>query len=138
MKKTMLLWVLCFASGFVIGQSVPKESIRFLTINQKKCVKKKGFDLKLKSVTADSRCPEDVTCVWAGEAQVVISVYQNRKLVEDHTLIVSSKTEKENEIWFSKYVTAKQKKIKSIRLLPSPKSGMTIPPKKYTLQLGYC
>ena len=137
MKKTILLLILCFVSGVSIGQTTSKSALHFLTINQKKCIKKKGFDLKLKSVTADSRCPEDVTCVWAGEAQVVISVYQNRKWVEDHALVISSKTEKENEVWFSQYVTVKQKRIKSISLLPNPKSGETIPQKKYTLKLGY-
>lgn len=137
MKKTMLLFILCFVSVVSIGQTAPKAALHFLTINQKKCIKRKGFDLKLKSVTADSRCPEDVTCVWAGEAQVVISVYKNQKLVEDYALVISSKTEKENETWFSQYLTEKQKRIKRISLLPIPRSGVTIPQKKYTIKLGY-
>ncbi len=132
MKKIAFLFAFCFLSSFVIAQSGP-----FVTINQKKCIKKRGYDLKLKSVSSDSRCPEDVTCVWAGEAQAVISVYQNRKWVEDNTIVISSKTEMENEAWFSKYLPEKQKKIKSIALLPKPKSGTSINPKKYVIQLGY-
>ena len=120
-----------------MGQTTLKESLHFLTINQKKGIKKIGYDLKLKTVISDSRCPEEVTCVWAGEAQVVVSVYQNRKWVEDNTMVISAKTAKENEVWFLKYLQEKPKKIKSIRLLPNLKSGVSINPKKYTLKLGY-
>ena len=134
MKKLLLLFTFCFVCLQLSAQS---EKLHFVTINQKKCIKKRGYDLKLKTVIADSRCPEDVTCVWAGEAQVVISVYQNRKLIEDNTLVLSSKTQKENVAWFAKYLPEKQKNIKSITLLPKPKSGIPINPKKYTAWLGY-
>jgi hypothetical protein len=38
-----------------------------------------GEDLKLKfdSVVSDSRCPSDVVCVWAGEAEVRLIATQN-------------------------------------------------------------
>jgi hypothetical protein len=38
-----------------------------------------GEDLKLKfdGVTADSRCPKGVQCIWAGEAKVQLSITNN-------------------------------------------------------------
>lgn len=33
-----------------------------------------GIVLRLESVVADSRCPVDVTCVWAGEIRLALSV----------------------------------------------------------------
>ena len=33
-----------------------------------------GLRVTFESVTADSRCPVDVTCVWEGDAVVVVSV----------------------------------------------------------------
>lgn len=38
------------------------------------------------SVRADSRCPADVTCVWAGNAEVVLKVEDDR--LPDDTIIV--------------------------------------------------
>jgi hypothetical protein len=45
----------------------------------------KGFTLVLKEVVSDSRCPEGLNCIWAGEVTVVLSVYKDSKLVEDIT-----------------------------------------------------
>ncbi len=36
-----------------------------------------GRSLSLEGVTADSRCPEDVTCVWAGEVTAVFAVLRD-------------------------------------------------------------
>lgn len=33
-----------------------------------------GIVLTLESVVADSRCPVDVTCVWAGEIRIALSI----------------------------------------------------------------
>jgi hypothetical protein len=33
-----------------------------------------GLQVTFESVTADSRCPVDVTCVWEGDAVVVVSL----------------------------------------------------------------
>jgi hypothetical protein len=46
-------------------------------------MKRSGYTLVLKEVTSDSRCPQGLNCIWAGEAQVIVSVYNNKKLVED-------------------------------------------------------
>jgi hypothetical protein len=32
----------------------------------------KGFTLVLKEVVSDSRCPEGLNCIWAGEVTVLI------------------------------------------------------------------
>lgn len=33
-----------------------------------------GYTLTFKSVKSDGRCPEQVTCVWAGEAKVLLEI----------------------------------------------------------------
>lgn len=136
MKKSLLLFFLIFGT-ITFAQNTKTEKVQFLKITQKKCLKKKGYHLVLKEVVSDSRCPEGVTCVWAGEASVVVSVYKESKLVEDHTMVFSMKNEEENNRWFSKYLPEKQKNIKSCRVLPHPKEGVKINPKRYYLQIGY-
>ncbi len=42
--------------------------------------------IKFKKVLTDSRCPKDVTCVWAGEATVLVEIYKDGKLEGEQTL----------------------------------------------------
>ncbi len=42
-----------------------------------------------KEVVSDSRCPKGVTCVWAGEARVLVDIYENGKLKEEKMLIIN-------------------------------------------------
>lgn len=130
MKKTILiLFILCCQLGFS-----QKGKVHYYKITQKECVKKKGYRLLLKSVVSDSRCPENVTCVWAGEAQIVVSVYKDKKFVDDETLTIASKNKDENNAWFSKFTG---KKIATVSLLPYPKEGVKTAPQDFYLKLGY-
>lgn len=88
----------------------------------------------LKSIVNDSRCPEGVNCVWAGEIEAIVSVYKNNVLVEESNLVFSSKKNQTNIDWFMKYTS---KKIESIRVLPYPKEGIKINPKDYYIKIDY-
>ena len=126
MKKIVLLSIL-FLSFSLFSQKVEK-------ISQSKCIPKKGYHLQLKKVVNDSRCPEGVNCIWAGEADVVIAVYLNKKFIKDHTLKISSKNLKENVDWFSNYFP--NIKISKIDVFPSPKDGVVLNPKKYFIKIS--
>jgi hypothetical protein len=90
MKKSLLLFFLILGS-ITFAQNIKTKNVQSLKITQKKCLKKKGFNLVLKEVVSDSRCPEGMNCVWAGEASAIISVYKDSKLVEDHMMVFSMK-----------------------------------------------
>ena len=122
MKKSLLLFLILF-NMLAFAQNTPKENIKYVKITQKKCLKKSGYQIVLKEVVSDSRCPEGVTCVWAGEASAIVSVYKDSKLVEDNTMVFSMKNIEENKQWFSKYLPEKQRKIKTISVFPYPKQG---------------
>jgi len=136
MKNILLTFILIFTTS-VFAQNTEKENIKYVKITQKKCIKKKGYQLVLKAISTDSRCPEGVTCIWAGEVTAVVSVYKDSKLIEDTTLVFSMKNEEDNKKWFATYLPAKQKKIKSISVFPYPKEGSTINPKDYFIKIGY-
>jgi len=136
MKNFLLLFLLIFGS-MTFAQNIKTEKVKWLKISQKKCFKKKGFNLILKEIVSDSRCPSGVTCIWAGEASVVVSVYKDSKLVENHPIVFSMKNEEENKQWFSNYLSEKQKYIKNLNILPYPKEGVVIKPESYFVKIGY-
>lgn len=136
MKKLLLLFLIIFNS-LAFAQNMPKESIKYVKITQKKCLKKSGYQIVLKELVSDSRCPEGLACVWAGEASVIVSVYKDSKLVEDNTIVFSMKNIEENKQWFSKYLPVKQRKIKTVGVFPYPKQGVVVNKKDYYIKIGY-
>lgn len=135
--KKLVLFLFMIISSLVLAQSPKSEKVKYVTIKQKVCPNQKGVQLVLKAISNDSRCPEGVTCIWAGEVTAVVSVYKNSKLIEDSTLVFSMKNEEVNKKWLASYLSEKQKRIKSIRVLPYPKEGSKINPKEYYLKIGY-
>lgn len=118
--KNILTSVFLFLSLMTFSQ---KE----IKITTKKCIPSKGFYLKLKNVLNDSRCPEGVTCIWAGEVSVVVEVYKDKQFVEEKTLLFNIKNRNENLNWFQNYYS---KKITSIEVLPYPKQEKKVALKK--------
>lgn len=50
-----------------------------LKVNQTFLLDSDGITVKFLNVTADSRCPSDVTCIWQGEAKVLVNVIKNNQ-----------------------------------------------------------
>jgi hypothetical protein len=85
-------------------------------------------------VINDSRCPEGVTCIWAGEVSATIEVYKDKKLVEEKDVLFNSANRLENIKWFENYFS---KKIKGIGVMPYPKEGVNIKPKKQYIKIVF-
>lgn len=124
MKSILTLFVLLSTLSFYAQNEIK--------ITPKKYLPKKGIHLRLKNVFDDSRCPEGVTCIWAGEVSVTIEVYNDKKFVEEKTMVFNTKNRNENLKWFEKYYP---KKIKSMGVFPYPKDGVTIQPKKQFVKI---
>ena len=124
MKKVLLLFILFF--------TIPIFAQSEITITTKKCLPKVGLYMKLNSVFDDSRCPQGVQCIWAGEVSVSIDVYKDKKFLESKTLTFNSKNKIENFKWFEMYYS---KKIKSIGVLPAPKDGVVVKPKNQYIRI---
>ncbi len=135
MKNIVLFSFLLFCT-FSFSQ-ITAEKVSIAKITQKKCFKKKGFTLVLKEVVSDSRCPDGLNCIWAGEATAILSVYKDSKLVEDNIMVFSMKNQEENKLWFCKYLPENQKNLKSVQLLPYPNKDNPIDKKKYFVKVSY-
>jgi hypothetical protein len=129
--KNFLLLLILLINLSVFGQKITQK-VKSISFTQK-VLKKRGVQLVLKKVISDSRCPENVNCIWAGECEIEVAVYKNRKLIATENLLLSPKKYKENSEWFQQYFTTQ--KIKSFSVLPYPKSEVVINPKDYFIKL---
>jgi hypothetical protein len=77
--KTLLFstLLLTLVFGTVLTANAQKTQQATVTVNQQKKFSRSKLTIKFVSVE-DSRCPQDVNCVWAGNAKVTIKV-TNRK-----------------------------------------------------------
>ena len=80
-----------------------------------------------RSVAQDSRCPSDVTCVWAGDGAVKIGLQSTTASSQETTLhtALDPKT-----VDYSGY------RIRIVSLSPYPKSGSPISADKYVVTLN--
>lgn len=92
------------------------------------------YEMKISNVISDSRCPEGVECVWAGEVQLELEVYKNQKLEKKETLSINYKTLEQNKKFFAEYISS-DKTIKNVSIQPIKKEGQTIELKEYILKV---
>lgn len=105
-------------------------------INQK-LDSKSDKEIVLVKVTDDSRCPEGVTCVWAGEVSFEVAAYENKKQVEQLRFTLNHDTKEGIKTWFKQHLPENGKELKSISVLPYPKDGVIIRPEDYYIKLVY-
>ena len=133
MKKIILLLLLTF-SFTVFAQN---KNLSYFKITQKECLPKKGYQLVLKEVISDSRCPESVNCIWAGEVKLLVSVYKDKQFKMDETVTISGNSFQENKDLLVPYFPSTKKNIQSLTVFPNPKEKVTINPKDYYLKIEY-
>lgn len=126
MKNVFLFLFLVFSSG-VNAQKT--------TFFNKQIKNKKGIQLVLKQVISDSRCPEGVNCIWAGECEIQIAIYKKQKLVSTENIVLSPKTYQENIAWFQHYYP--KQKVKEVNLMPYPKNEVVVNPATYFVKIRF-
>lgn len=131
MKKVILILV---SLAFIACKSV-KENPNEVIITSKKEVVMNDYVIVINKIVSDSRCPEGVTCVWAGELAMELSVWKNSELKETKELTFSSQTEEGNLAWFSKY-TPNNKKLIEYKISPS-KTEKQLELKEYKVKLFF-
>ena len=92
------------------------------------------YEMKITKIISDSRCPEGVTCVWAGEVQLELEIYKNQKIEKSEALSINYKMLELNKQFFAEYIST-DKKIKDILVQPTKKEGQNIELKEYVLKV---
>jgi uncharacterized Zn finger protein len=98
-----------------------------IEVNQSAEIKSEDITVTFLNVTADSRCPADVMCVWMGQADIELSVQKGDE-ESALSLTMGGDTSPEESI-FDMYL------IQLIELAPYPYSTKVIQPDEYTATL---
>jgi hypothetical protein len=76
-----VLWILPIIFILLSGCARPTSEINAnlgekfsLAIGQSASIRGENLKIRFMEVTADSRCPQGVTCIWAGEASSLIEI----------------------------------------------------------------
>jgi hypothetical protein len=86
-----------------------------------------GLRVTFESVSADSRCPVDVTCVWEGDAVVIVSVQATGSARLQHELHTSGRYPTEAD--------AGDYRVRLVEVAPVPRSGASPAPGDYRVTL---
>jgi hypothetical protein len=98
-----------------------------LAIGQSAQVKGEDLQIKFTGVSADSRCPADVTCIWAGEATCDIEIGYAGKT----TALVLTRPGSDEQYTVEQF----DGYAFSFKLEPYPQSGQQISPDMYRLHM---
>ncbi len=125
----LLGWSTALNLNFSENQAMPRVGKEF-SIKVGQQLKLEGTDLQVKfsGVPQDSRCPSNVNCVWAGNAEVVLEWIVD-KCPTTVTLNTHASSGTANESKVGGY------RVKLIKLEPYPHSEKKISPSDYTATL---
>jgi len=93
-----------------------------LAPGQTAAVKGAGASITFKRVLDDSRCPVDVTCVWAGDARIEVTISRNGGA--DDTRILNITPPKHEAV-------VGNLRIRFVSLAPIPRQADANVPRKY-------
>jgi hypothetical protein len=86
-------------------------------------VKAAKMEVRFVAVTEDSRCPRDVTCIWAGEVKVQLEILETAKAASQVEVLEGGST------------VAGEYRVTLVRVEPQPMSTARIAPQDYRAAL---
>ncbi|WP_051199639.1 hypothetical protein [Christiangramia echinicola] len=97
--------------------------------------------IKFNKIVSDSRCPNGVTCIWAGEVKVLIEFYEDGEFKGDKVITGSNISLGQNEvvsgtdISIAEFFNVKGLKIKGVVVSPYPQANEKITADEYSVNL---
>ncbi len=92
-----------------------------------------NVSIKFIKVVTDSRCPKYVSCIWAGEAEVLVAVFNKGEKVEEKVLKLAPTASLQNAL--NLIFKTDTVSISGFNLLPYPEHGASIKAEDYVLLL---
>lgn len=121
---------LFFVSSLGFSQNTPDTEYFFSSLAPGQTFTLEGKSLKFKEVISDSRCPKGTTCIWAGEAKVLVEVFQNGKRLEEKIISLGESGNLPGNLFGDESYN-----ISKFSLAPYPEISGKIPASDYRLML---
>lgn len=135
MKQIISILLFLYALGInaqdTDKKSPPPEIITKLKIGTSISLDTKS--LRFINLIEDSRCPSGVSCVWAGQAKVLIGIYENDILLEEKEIIIGAKGITPHNP--KELLASGAKKVFGYNLTPYPSYNSTITASEYYLEV---
>ena len=83
MRQFIILWISLVSFGMSAQNSGKenKETSAYTIHSANLCLGDALFfgnkSIRFKEIVSDSRCPKEVTCIWAGEVEVLVEVFED-------------------------------------------------------------
>ncbi len=131
-RTTLLLSVRVIAFAACHSATSPTRAVSLgqpfeLPAGQAATIENELLLVSFQSVTADSRCPIGVLCIWAGEA--VVALEARRLPSTTARLVLKTDPQTETTVRFQGY------EIELVELKPHPRLGEAIDPGQYVATL---
>lgn len=124
--KGKILWfcLICFSSiGFNQAQNRTTEA----GLMPGQHLELGEFSVGFLGVISDSRCPKQVTCIWSGEAKILLGIRGNGKYQEKEVVIAGGRVA---------LTIIEDLEIQIFQLNPYPETATEIPSEAYCLRFA--
>lgn len=132
MKIKLLLLALFSISIFIAQETNIQPPVIVAKIPLGSTVQFENTLVTFLKVIEDSRCPSDVTCIWAGQAKVSVSVTSNKETTEKELIFHGSSIGRESE---NTLFVSETKTYIGYRLSPYPVSTTAKSQRSYVLEI---
>jgi hypothetical protein len=131
MKRCLTAWLfVLLAAGACAGQTARVGSEFKLGAGRSATLDGGSLRVRFARVASDSRCPVDVNCVWAGNAEILVEVggrgWRGRRTLR---LDTDARARGASEVRYGRYT------LRLVGLSPQPRGGRKIAPGRYTATL---
>ena len=123
MKMLFLMMILTLVFGSALTVSAKDDAPIKVRVGKQKKFSRSKINVKFVSLMEDSRCPEGVNCVWAGNAKIKVIISQGSGAGETFEI---------NTNLGAKGATFDSYAVNLVSLTPTPKADSKIKNEDYT------
>jgi hypothetical protein len=116
-------------SNQIVDASLGKQFS--LHIGQTASIASEGLKITFDDVTADSRCPKNVQCIWTGQVTCLLTMVKEGDIPPKSQMVINQmgSTNPARQVFEDRYML-------TFDVQPYPVSGQTISKSDYVLVLG--
>lgn len=137
MKQVLFIIALLIANlnfaqdSTVTKKEMPTKNVAILNFGES--LQFEDISIKFVEVVQDSRCPKNVTCIWAGKVVVLVVIYNDNKKLEQKKLTLSPTSQLQDIV--GNLYASETLKLTVFNVFPYPDTKAKIDMNDYYLEI---